>query len=364
MTPCAHSHSTRSGVLWPARLSHTSNSRSGGRSSGKVKDLVRPACHTAHAARVTAGSSEAFGTGSAARIALRRSRSHGCRIALVPRVADCSRTWPEAGWNRVRVLVVPRPGWIRAGAGPGGRAAARMGRDAARLETARPRPRTRPRAQAARPACRPARSAFFGQSIGIADPHHTVLAPAHRDAGFAPGAALLPTQAARMQSAPDRERADLRQPIRSVAQGFLQQAQGPGGRAVLIALGRAGPFGQDALLRSSPIADPWSAPMAGPHGGEPVAVEAAHPGGDHLIVPSSDLVGGRRIACAISNGQERSGALDLRGGSTERAAQAGQLLALIRRERAKGIFLVARHGAPRGTRIASPLYHCPRQTTH
>src|SRR5215218_10734104 len=107
MIPCAHSHSTSSGVLWPARLSHTSNSRSGGRSSGKVKDLVRPACHTAHAARVTAGSSEAFGTGSAARIALRRSRSHGCRTALVPRAAGCSRTRPDAGWNRVRILVVP-----------------------------------------------------------------------------------------------------------------------------------------------------------------------------------------------------------------------------------------------------------------
>src|SRR5215217_5496050 len=46
------------------------------------------------------------------------------------------------------------------------------------------------RTQAAPPAWRPARSAFLGQSIGIADAHHPVLAPAHRDAGFAPGAAL------------------------------------------------------------------------------------------------------------------------------------------------------------------------------
>src|SRR4051794_31043999 len=202
-----------------------------------------------------------------------------------------------------------RPGCIRAAASLVALAAATTHQHAARLERDRPCPHTRPRAQAAPPACRPARSAFFGQSIGIADAHHTVLALAHRDAGFAPGAALLPTQAARMQRAPDRERADLRQPIRSVAQGFLQQAQRPGGRAVLLALGRAGPFGQDALLRLSAIADPWSAPMARPHGGEPVAVEAAHPDGDGLIVPSSDLVGGRRIACAISNGQERSGAL-------------------------------------------------------
>src|SRR4051794_19694478 len=158
---------------------------------------------------------------------------------------------------------------------------------------------------------------------------------------FAPGAALLPAQAARVQGAPDRERADPGQSVRSLAQGFLQQAQRPRRRAVLLALGRAGPFGQDALLRISAIADPWSAPMAGPHGGEPVAVEAADPGGDRLGVPSSDLVGGRRVARAIRNGHERSGALDVRGGGAERAAQAGQLLALLRRERAKGVFPVA-----------------------
>src|SRR5689334_3477569 len=104
--------------------------------------------------------------------------------------------------------------------------------------------------------------------------------------------------------------------------------------------------------------------MAGPHGREPVAVEAAHPGRDGLIVPSSDLVGRCRVAGALRNGQERSGALDVRGGGAERAAPAGQLLALLRRERAKGIFLLARHGAPRGSRIASPPYQIPRQSTH
>src|SRR3954465_8474587 len=62
--------------------------------------------------------------------------------------------------------------------------------------------------------------------------------------------------------------------------------------------------------------------------------------------------------------RERSGALDLRGGGAERAAQAGQLLALIRSERAKGIFPVARHGTPRGSRIASPRYQISWQTTH
>src|SRR3954447_4718156 len=239
------------------------------------------------------------GSRSGARAA-RDAAPHSCSRRLAAAAPGPMRDGTGSGsWSC-------RPGYTRAAGWPVLRAAARMGRDAARLERGRPRPRTRPRAQAAPPAGRPARSAFFGQSIGIADAYHTVLALAHHHAGFAPGAALLPTQAARMQGAPDRKRADPGQPIRSVAQGSLQQAQRPSRRAVLLALRRAGPFGQDALLRVSAIADPWSAPMAGPHGGEPVAVEAADPGGDRLVVPSSDLVCGSRVARAIRNGQERS----------------------------------------------------------
>src|SRR3954464_1219458 len=252
----------------------------------------------------------------------------------------------------------------RAVAGPGVRAAATTHQNAARPETARLRPRTRRTAQAGRPACRPARSAFFGRRIGIANAHHTVLARAHRDAGFAPGAALLPAQAGLVQRAPDRKGADLGQPVWSLAQGSLQQAQGPGGRAVRLALGRSCPFRPNALLRVSAIADPRSAPVARSHGSQPVAVEAADPGGDGLGVPSSDLVGRRRVASPISNGQQNSGALDLRGGSAERTAQAGQLLALIRGERAKGVFLVARHGTPRVMRITPSLYQISRKVTH
>src|SRR3954467_6237610 len=216
-----------------------------------------------------------------------------------------------------------RRGCIHPAGWPGVRAPARIPRDAARLETAPPRPRTRPTAPVGRRACRLARSAPFYRRIRIANAHHTVLALAHGDAGFAPGAALLPAQTGLVQRAPDRKRADLWQPIRSLAQGFLQQAQRPRRRAVLFALRGSRPFRQDALLRVSPIADPWSAPMARPHSGEPLAVEAADPGGDGLIVPSSDLVSGCRIAGAIRNGQERSGALHLRGGSAERAGPSG-----------------------------------------
>src|SRR4051794_24993248 len=268
----------------------------------------------------------------------RAARDAGLHWCRVPPVAAAPGRWRDGtgsgSWSC-------RRGCIRAAASLVALAAARIRRDAARLETAPPRPRTRPRAQVGRRACRLARSAPFYRRIRITNAHHAVLALAHHHAGFAPGAALLPAQTGLVQGAPDRKRADLWQPIRSLAQGFLQQTQGPRRRAVLVALRSSRPFRQDALLRVSPIADPWSAPMARPHGGEPVAVEPADPGGDRLGVPSSDLVGGRRVAGPIRNGQQRSGALDLRGGSAERAAQAGQLLAFIRRERAKGIFPVA-----------------------
>src|SRR4051812_47500372 len=191
---------------------------------------------------------------------------HWCRERLIAAAPGRWRDGTGSGsWSC-------RRGCIRAVGLPVGRAAATTHRDAARLGTARPRPRTRPTAQAAPPACRPARSAFFRRRIGIADAHHAVLALAHHHAGFAPGAALLPAQTGLVQGAPDRKRADLWQPIRSLAQGFLQQAQRPRRRAVLFALRGSRPFGQDALLRVSPIADPWSAPMARPHSGEPLAV--------------------------------------------------------------------------------------------
>src|SRR5215204_3046549 len=235
-----------------------------------------------------------------------------------------------------------RRGCIRAAGWPGVRAAARIHRDAARPETAPPRPRTRPTAQAptaqartaqaGRRACRLARSAPFDRRIRIDEGDHAMLAPARDHPGLAPRAALLPAQPSRVQGAPDCECADPGQSIRSLAQGSLQQAQGPSRRAILLALWGSGPFGQNAVLRVSPIADPRATSVAGSHGREPVAVEAADPGGDGLGVPSSDLVGRCRVTGPISNGQERSSALDLRGGSTERAAQAGQLLALRRGE--------------------------------
>jgi len=62
----------------------------------------------------------------------------------------------------------------------------------------------------------------------------------------------------------------------------------------------------------------------------------------------------------MSDGPQGSGALDLRGRSAERAAQAGQGDPLVRGEGTQRIFPVARQGTPRSTRIASPLY----QTSH
>src|SRR5215218_2350284 len=315
MTPCAHSHTTSSGVLWPVRLSHTSNSRSGGRSCGKVKGIVRPACHIV--TPLAWRPDPAMEPEGAARPGSRSS----ARAATGAGLHWCS-VWPTAA----------APGRWRDGTGSGSwscrrariRAGATIRRDAARPGTGRPRPHTRPTAQAVRRACRLARSAFFRRRIGIADAHRAdMFALAHHYAGLAPGAALLPTQAGLVQGAPDRERADLWQPIRSLAQGSLQQAQGPGRRAVLFALRGSRHFGQNALLLVDPIAEAWPSAVTRLHGREPVAVEAADPGGDRLIVPSSDLAGRRRVAGPVGNGQERSSALDLRGGSTGRAAQAG-----------------------------------------
>ena len=92
--------------------------------------------------------------------------SAACSTALVPRAAAAAApglmrdgTGSGSWWCR--------PGCTRAVAGPGVRAAARMGRDAARPERGRPRPHTRPTAQAERPACKPARSAFFAAASGL-----------------------------------------------------------------------------------------------------------------------------------------------------------------------------------------------------
>src|SRR5215212_2785393 len=194
------------------------------------------------------------------------ARLHWCRERPV---AAAPGPWPDETGSGSWLC---RRGCIRAAGSPVALVAAMTCRDAAPPETARPHPRTRPRAQVAPPACRPARSAFFGRRIGIADAHHAVRALAHRYAGLAPGAALLPAQAGLVQGAPDRKGADLGQPVWSLAQGSLQQAQRPSGRAVRLALWGARPFGQNALLRVSPIADPRAAPVAGPHGGEPLAV--------------------------------------------------------------------------------------------
>src|SRR4051794_4415451 len=216
----------------------------------------------------------------------------------------------------------------------------------------------------ARSPYKPARSAPFYRRIRIDAGDRALLAPARDHPGLAPRAALLPAQPSRVQGAPDRIRADLGQPVIRLAQGSLQQAQGPGGRAVLLALWSSRPFGQNALLRISAIADLRAAPVSRPHGREPVAVEAADPGGDGLGVPSPDQVGGRRVTGPISDGQQGAGALDLCGRSAGRAAQAGQLLAFIRRERTQRICLVARHGTPRSTRIIPSLYQSSRQLTH
>src|SRR5688500_14492025 len=239
------------------------------------------------------------GSRSGARAA-RDAAPHWCREPPVAAAPGRMRDGTGSGsW-------LCHPGCLRAVAGPGVRAAARMGRDAARPETAPPRPHTRPTAQAERPACRRARSAFFRRRVGIGDAHYaSMFALAHHHAGLAPGAALLPAQTSLVQGAPDRKGADLGQSIVCLAQGLLQQAQGPGGRAVLLALGRAGPFGQNALRRVSPIAGPRSAPVARPQGRESLAVEATDTGSGRWTRIEDSWVVGKRVGWwAMSRGGE------------------------------------------------------------
>src|SRR3954454_20933750 len=118
--------------------------------------------------------------------AARDAAPHWCRGPPVAAAPGLMRDGTGSGsW-------LCHPGCIRAVAGPGVRAAARIRRHAAGLKTAPPRPRTRPTAPVGRRACRLARSAPFYRRIRITNAHHAVLALAHHHAGFAPGAALLP----------------------------------------------------------------------------------------------------------------------------------------------------------------------------
>src|SRR5215212_11353615 len=137
--------------------------------------------------------------------AARDAAPHWCRGPPVAAAPGLMRDGTGSGsW-------LCHPGCIRAVAGPGVGAAATTPRDAARLEPARPRPRTRPTAQAARPAYRLARSAPFYRRIRVDAGDRALLTPARHHPGLAPGAALRPAQPGRVQGAPDRERADLGQ---------------------------------------------------------------------------------------------------------------------------------------------------------
>jgi hypothetical protein len=159
-----------------------------------------------------------------------------------------------------------------------------------------------------------------------------------------------------VQGARDGEPAHPGQAVRGLAQGLLQQAQRPGGAAILFPLRRSGPLGQDALLLVSPVADPRPAAMMRAHGGQSLPVEAADPGRDGLVVAAPDQVSGGGVAGAVGNRQQGAGSVDFSGGGALRAAQAGEFGALVCGERAQRIFPVARYGTSRNTRITRPLY--------
>ncbi len=90
--PCRHNQSTISGVLWPAKLSHTSSSRNGGSCSGRVKRTARSSCHTCHAARIAMPSTGLAAAGKAATISAKLAFSQPCRTTFVPLAAGWTRT--------------------------------------------------------------------------------------------------------------------------------------------------------------------------------------------------------------------------------------------------------------------------------
>jgi hypothetical protein len=188
--PCRHSQSTISGVLCPARLSHTSRTRSGGSCAGKVKRAARPACQTCQAARATPD----WCCGSPVGGAPARWRA---QTASGP----CSCP----------------PARIRAAAGRAAPAVANCCPDTARSGMGRPRPRTRPPDPWTGRAYRPARSAPFYRCITVDDRDRAMLAPARDHPGLAPSAALLPTPARRVQRSPDRVGADTREAVLRLA---------------------------------------------------------------------------------------------------------------------------------------------------
>ena len=83
---------------------------------------------------------------------------------------------------------------------------------------------------------------------------------------------------------------------------------------------------------------PRATSVTSPHGRSPSQFEATDPGPDRLGVPSSDLIGCRRVGFAISDGQQRLGRArpGRRARSSERA-QAVQGVPLVRGERAHGM---------------------------
>ena len=137
----------------------------------------------------------------------------------------------------------------------------------------------------------------------IAKAQHTEQRSARR-CRFAPGAAYCQLRPASC-SVRRTIGAEKGQHNRSLAQGFLQQAQRPRRREERLELRARGTILPGCVAARQPHSGSRATPMARPRGREPVAVEEADSGRDGLGVPSSDLVGGSRVARAISNGQER-----------------------------------------------------------
>ena len=96
ITPCATNHRTKSGVLWPVKLSKTNSMRKDGNSSGKVNFTPKPTCQVSQVERFNIISDD-FRTGKPASTVSNSLFNQGCKTAFALLVTPLARSSPVWG---------------------------------------------------------------------------------------------------------------------------------------------------------------------------------------------------------------------------------------------------------------------------
>ncbi len=190
ITPWAHSQSTRSGLLWPVRLSQMSNARRGGRSAGQGEALAQACLPGLPASPRGLRARPRPLPGRAARIATSSALSQGWSTALgpSPRARRAPRPWraetASAAWPCPRGCTRAAAGGLPHGLP--GRTGLWDGLVGASFILAPDR----------HPALLPERvrplDQLFGGGVGVGDRDRSRLPPAYDRPCLAPRATLLP----------------------------------------------------------------------------------------------------------------------------------------------------------------------------